>query len=85
MTINKLFWINIIITLLFLGFNITVTYFPKLDDYFWLIPGLIICGLTISFSLIAAILDKNLISEIIFLTNLIIFLYYIYPLIYNFF
>ena len=54
------------ITLLFLGFNITVTYFPKLDDYFWLIPGLIICGLTISFSLIAAILDKNLISEIIF-------------------
>ncbi|OFN39244.1 type II toxin-antitoxin system antitoxin TsaA [Staphylococcus sp. HMSC069E10] len=78
MNINKLFWINIMITLLFLGFNITVTYFPKLDDYFWLIPGLIICGLTISFSLIAAILDKNLISEIIFL-------YYIYPLIYNFF
>ena len=68
MNINKLFWINIMITLLFLGFNITVTY-----------------GLTISFSLIAAILDKNLISEIIFLTNLIIFLYYIYPLIYNFF
>ncbi|WP_416346226.1 type II toxin-antitoxin system antitoxin TsaA [Staphylococcus sp. SUC_1.2] len=85
MNINKLFWINIMITLLFLGFNITVTYFPKLDDYFWLIPGLIICDLTISFSLIAAILDKNLISEIIFLTNLIIFLYYIYPLIYNFF
>ena len=60
MNINKLFWINIMITLLFLGFNITVTYFPKLDDYFWLIPGLIICGLTISFSLIAVILDKTL-------------------------
>ena len=34
MNINKLFWINIMITLLFLGFNITVTYFPKLDDFF---------------------------------------------------
>ena len=76
MNINKLFWINIMITLLFLGFNIIVTYFPKLDDYFWLIPGLIICGLTISFSLIALSWIKPY-KRNNFLTNLIIFILYI--------
>ena len=44
---NKIFWINIFMTLLFLGFNIIVTYNADLDDFFWLIPGLTISGITI--------------------------------------
>ena len=43
---NKIFWINIFMTLLFLGFNIIVTYNADLDDFFWLIPGLTISGIT---------------------------------------
>ena len=39
---NKIFWINIFMTLLFLGFNIIVTYNADLDDFFLLITGLTI-------------------------------------------
>ncbi|UDI78803.1 hypothetical protein HYI43_09645 [Staphylococcus taiwanensis] len=85
MNINKIFWINIFMTLVFLGFNIIVTYYPNLDDFFWLVPGLIISGITIILSLVTAMICKSLISEVIFLVNIVLLLYYIYPLIYTFF
>ena len=82
---NKNFWINIFITLLFLGFNIIVTYNAGLDDFFWLIPGLTISGITIVLSLSTALICKNLVSEVIFLINIAMLLYYIYPIVYTFF
>lgn len=85
MNINKIFWINIFMTLVFLGFNILVTYYPNLDDFFWLVPGLMISGVTIILSLVTAMICKSLISEVIFLVNIVLLLYYIYPLIYTFF
>ncbi|WP_241957679.1 type II toxin-antitoxin system antitoxin TsaA, partial [Staphylococcus devriesei] len=85
MKINKIFWLNIFMTILFLGFNVIVTYYPKLDDYFWLVPGLVISGIAVILSLTIAIMYKNLINEIIFLVNVILLLYYVYPLIYTFF
>ncbi|WP_408642056.1 type II toxin-antitoxin system antitoxin TsaA [Staphylococcus caledonicus] len=85
MKINKIFWLNIFMTILFLGFNVIVTYYPELDDYFWLVPGLVISGIAIILSLTIAIMCKNLINEIIFLVNVILLLYYVYPLIYTFF
>ncbi|PTE69095.1 hypothetical protein BUY46_05110 [Staphylococcus devriesei] len=85
MKINKIFWLNIFMTILFLGFNVIVTYYPELDDYFWLVPGLVISGIAIILILTIAIMCKNLINEIIFLVNVILLLYYVYPLIYTFF
>lgn len=85
MNSSKLFWLNIVMTIAFLGFNIIVTYYPKLDDFFWLIPGLIVSGIIIIISLSTAAVYKNLVSEIIFLINIVLLLYYLYPLIYNFF
>ncbi|WP_154836546.1 type II toxin-antitoxin system antitoxin TsaA [Staphylococcus sp. Marseille-Q1834] len=85
MNSNKLFWLNIVMTIVFLGFNIIVTYYPKLDDFFWLIPGLIVSSIIIIISLSTATIYKNLVSEIIFLINIVLLLYYLYPLIYNFF
>ncbi|GGG88876.1 hypothetical protein E2558_01135 [Staphylococcus pragensis] len=85
MNSNKLFWLNIVMTIVFLGFNIIVTYYPKLDDFFWLIPGLIVSSIIIIISLSSATIYKNLVSEIIFLINIVLLLYYLYPLIYNFF
>ncbi|OHP61764.1 hypothetical protein HMPREF2627_04150 [Staphylococcus sp. HMSC061F10] len=82
---NKFFWINIFMTLLFLGFNIIVTYNADLDDFFWLIPGLTISGITIVLSLSTALICKNLVSEVIFLINIVMLLYYIYPMVYTFF
>lgn len=82
---NKIFWINIFITLLFLGFNIIVTYNAGLDDFFWLIPGLTISGITIVLSLSTALICKNLVSEVVFLINIVMLLYYIYPMVYTFF
>ncbi|WP_180531670.1 type II toxin-antitoxin system antitoxin TsaA [Staphylococcus haemolyticus] len=82
---NKIFWINIFITLLFLCFNIIVTYNAELDDFFWLIPGLTISGITIVLSLSTALICKNLVSEVIFLINIAMLLYYIYPIVYTFF
>ncbi|WP_317952673.1 type II toxin-antitoxin system antitoxin TsaA [Staphylococcus sp. NWU MK-U1] len=76
---------NIFITLLFLGFNIIVTYNAGLDDFFWLIPGLTISGITIVLSLSTALICKNLVSEVIFLINIVMLLYYIYPMVYTFF
>ncbi|PNZ67888.1 hypothetical protein E2556_07815 [Staphylococcus croceilyticus] len=85
MNSSKLFWLNIVMTIAFLGFNIIVTYYPKLDDFFWLIPGLIVSGIIIIVSLSTVAISKNLVSEIIFLINIVLLLYYLYPLIYNFF
>ncbi|MCJ1656856.1 hypothetical protein MT340_009955 [Staphylococcus sp. NRL 16/872] len=85
MNSSKLFWFNIVMTIAFLGFNIIVTYYPKLDDFFWLIPGLIVSSVTIIISLSTATICKNLISEVIFLINIVLLLYYVYPIIYNFF
>ncbi|PNZ24530.1 membrane protein [Staphylococcus petrasii] len=85
MNSSKLFWLNIVMTIAFLGFNIIVTYYPKLDDFFWLIPGLIVSSIIIIVSLSTAAVYKNLVSEIIFLINIVLLLYYLYPLIYNFF
>ncbi|RIL69625.1 hypothetical protein BUY43_11850, partial [Staphylococcus devriesei] len=62
MKINKIFWLNIFMTILFLGFNVIVTYYPKLDDYFWLVPGLVISGIAVILSLTIAIMYKNLIN-----------------------
>ncbi|WP_234449245.1 hypothetical protein, partial [Staphylococcus haemolyticus] len=62
-----------------------VTYNAELDDFFWLIPGLTISGITNVLSLSTALICKNLVSEVIFLINIAMLLYYIYPIVYTFF
>ncbi|MCD9065935.1 hypothetical protein WL766_06685 [Staphylococcus pasteuri] len=76
--------INILLTILFVIFNIVITNNTNLDDTLWLVPGLIVCGLIIIISLFIAISNKDLLSEILFFINIILTLYYIYPIFYDF-
>ncbi|HDJ2133910.1 TPA: hypothetical protein PPW39_001103 [Staphylococcus aureus] len=69
--------INIVITTTFVIFNILITYNKDLDDLCWLLPGIII-----SFTI--AMITKNWLSEILFFINIVLVLYYIYPIFYSF-
>lgn len=48
--------INIILTILFVAFNVLITYNANVDNQLWLIPGLCICGVALFTSLIIAII-----------------------------
>ncbi|KTW21513.1 type II toxin-antitoxin system antitoxin TsaA [Staphylococcus warneri] len=76
--------INIILTILFIIFNVIITYNANLDDTLWLVPGLIVCGLIMMISFAIAITKKDLLSEVFFFINIILTLYYIYPIFYDF-
>ena len=76
--------INIIITILFIIFNVIITYNTNLDYTLWLVPGLIVCGLIMMISFAIAITKKDLLSEVLFFINIILTLYYIYPIFYDF-
>lgn len=76
--------INIILTILFINFNVIITYNANLDDTLWLVPGLIVCGLIMMISFAIAITKKDLLSEVLFFINIILTLYYIYPIFYDF-
>lgn len=76
--------INIIITILFIIFNVIITYNTNLDDTLWLVPGLIVCGLIMMINFGIAISNKDLLSEVLFFINIILTLYYIYPIFYDF-
>jgi len=76
--------INIIITILFIIFNVIITYNTNLDDTLWLVPGLIVCGLIMMISFGIAISNKDLLREVLFFINIILTLYYIYPIFYDF-
>lgn len=76
--------INIILTILFIIFNVIITYSANLDDTLWLVPGLIVCGLIMMISFAIAITKKDLLSEVLFFINIILTLYYIYPIFYDF-
>ena len=71
--------INIVITTTFVIFNILITYNKDLDDLCWLLPGII---LIVSFTI--AMITKNWLSEILFFINIVLVLYYIYPIFYSF-
>ncbi|WP_277960406.1 type II toxin-antitoxin system antitoxin TsaA, partial [Staphylococcus warneri] len=60
------------------------TYNANLDDTLWLVPGLIVCGLIMMISFAIAITKKDLLSEVLFFINIILTLYYIYPIFYDF-
>ncbi|MCI2766509.1 type II toxin-antitoxin system antitoxin TsaA [Staphylococcus warneri] len=76
--------INIILTILFIIFNVIITYNANLDDTLWLVPGFIVCGLIMMISFAIAITKKDLLSEVLFFINIILTLYYIYPIFYDF-
>ncbi|MEQ5995340.1 hypothetical protein V2K33_09620 [Staphylococcus saccharolyticus] len=76
--------INVILTTLFMAFNVLITYNENIDNNLWLVPGLIICGITLLTSLTIAIVYTDLFSEILFFINIILALYYIYPILYEF-
>lgn len=76
--------INIILTILFIAFNVLITYNVNVDNHLWLIPGLCICGITLFTSLTIAIVYTDLLSEILFFINIVLTLYYIYPIFYDF-
>ena len=57
--------INILLTILFIAFNVLITYNANVDNQLWLIPGLCIC-VALFTSLIIAIIYTDLLSEIIF-------------------
>lgn len=76
--------INILLTILFIAFNVLITYNANVDNQLWLIPGLCICGVALFTSLIIAIIYTDLLSEIIFFINIVLALYYIYPIFYDF-
>ncbi|SKR87454.1 Uncharacterised protein [Mycobacteroides abscessus subsp. abscessus] len=76
--------INIILKILFIIFNVIITYNANLDDTLWLVPGLIVCGLIMMISFAIAITKKDLLSEVLFFINIILTLYYIYPIFYDF-
>ena len=78
MKLNKANIFNLIFTILFFSFNILITYNANIDYKLWLIPGLAICGLTL------VIIYSDLFSEILFFINIILALYYIYPIFYEF-
>ncbi|SBE93771.1 membrane protein [Staphylococcus aureus] len=72
--------INIVITTTFVIFNILITY----NDLCWLLPGIIICGVILIVSFTIAMITKNWLSEILFFINIVLVLYYIYPIFYSF-
>ncbi|HDY4546534.1 TPA: hypothetical protein RQT70_000266 [Staphylococcus aureus] len=72
--------INIVITTTFVIFNIL----KDLDDLCWLLPGIIICGVILIVSFTIAMITKNWLSEILFFINIVLVLYYIYPIFYSF-
>lgn len=76
--------INIILTILLIIFNVIITYNTNLDETLWLEPGLIVCGLIMMISFTITITIKDLLSEVLFFINIILTLYYIYPIFYDF-
>lgn len=76
--------INIILTILLIIFNVIITYNTNLDETLWLVPGLIVCGLIMMISFTITITIKDLLSEVLFFINIILTLYYIYPIFYDF-
>lgn len=84
MKLNKANIFNLIFTILFFSFNILITYNANIDYKFWLIPGLAICGFALFSSLTLVIIYSDLFSEILFFINIILALYYIYPIFYEF-
>lgn len=76
--------INIILTILLIIFNVIITYDINLEETLWLVPGLIVCGLIMIISFTIAITIKDLLSEVLFFINIILTLYYIYPIFYAF-
>ncbi|HGT0932379.1 TPA: type II toxin-antitoxin system antitoxin TsaA, partial [Staphylococcus aureus] len=49
-----------------------------------LLPGIIICGVILIVSFTIAMITKNWLSEILFFINIVLVLYYIYPIFYSF-
>ena len=84
MKLNKANVFNSIFTILFFTFNILITYNANIDYKLWLIPGLAICGFALFSSLTLVIIYSDLFSEILFFINIILALYYIYPIFYEF-
>lgn len=84
MKLNKANIFNLIFTILFFSFNILITYNANIDYKLWLIPGLSICGFALFSSLTLVIIYSDLFSEILFFINIILALYYIYPIFYEF-
>ena len=82
MKLNKANVFNLIFTILFFTFNILITYNANID--YKLIPGLAICGFALFSSLTLVIIYSDLFSEILFFINIILALYYIYPIFYEF-
>ncbi|CAM4185643.1 hypothetical protein CD116_05940 [Staphylococcus schweitzeri] len=76
--------INLVITIIFIIFNIMITYNKGLDDLCWLLPGIIICGSILIISFTIAMITKFWLSEILFFINIVLVLYYIYPIFYDF-
>ncbi|GJF70023.1 hypothetical protein SA19142_12230 [Staphylococcus argenteus] len=72
--------INLVITIIFAIFNIMITYNKDLDDLCWLLPGIIICGSILIVSFTIAMITKFWLSEILFFINIVLVLYYIYPI-----
>lgn len=84
MKLNKANIFNLIFTILFFSFNILITYNANIDYKLWLIPGLAICVFALFSSLTLVIIYSDLFSEILFFINIILALYYIYPIFYEF-
>ncbi|WP_260981909.1 type II toxin-antitoxin system antitoxin TsaA [Staphylococcus epidermidis] len=84
MKLNKTNIFNLIFTILFFSFNILITYNANIDYKLWLIPGLAICSFALFSSLTLVIIYSDLFSEILFFINIILALYYIYPIFYEF-
>lgn len=84
MKLNKANIFNLIFTILFFSFNILITYNANIDYKLWLIPGLAICDFALFSSLTLVIIYSDLFSEILFFINIILALYYIYPIFYEF-
>ena len=76
MKLNKANIFNLIFTILFFSFNILITYNANID--------LAICGFALFSSLTLVIIYSDLFSEILFFINIILALYYIYPIFYEF-
>lgn len=83
MKISKLSIINIIFTIIFAIFNIAITYNQHWDNVFWLLPGIIICSFILIATFFVAMIAKDLLSELLFLINIVLTLYYIYPIFYD--
>ncbi|EHJ07919.1 type II toxin-antitoxin system antitoxin TsaA [Staphylococcus simiae] len=83
MKISKLSSINLILTIIFALFNVVITYNQHWDNNLWLLPGIIICSIVLITTFIVAMIAKDLLSELLFLINIVLTLYYIYPIFYD--